>query len=236
MGDFDRPHVYVQWGGKLPGGEIWSCGVRLAQKTGWPIPIDFLTELPGNTLKEWTDGYIKDAVLMFHTSAAAAISTACKLSFVKANKIGKDGKYIMPNTNEYVYPDVAGGGGGMAYPNQVALVVSLLTNVSRGPAHRGRFYMPAPTSPVDGNTGLISAVNAQNVAFAAKTFIEALSDTPGLDVPGSIGVSVMSRKTGAATARRVEDVAVGRALDTQRRRRNKLPEFYQNLDIDQGLE
>jgi len=73
------------------------------------------------------------------------------------------------------------------------------------------------------------------VMNTTKTFLEAISDVPGVDLPSSPGAVVMSRKAGAPTTRIVTGVDVGRVLDTQRRRRRSLPESYSHVAVDQGI-
>ena len=226
---FDRRHVLAQWGGTLSGGEIWSNSLRLASSdTGpnAPVPVH-------DTMIEWCNGAAKDAVAAFHGDFGALISTAAKLTFLKLNVVDMNGRYVEQNTIEHVYsPVVPGTSAANPHPTQVTLAVSTTTEFSRGRGHRGRFYLPMPCQAVDATSGLISALNAASVATAAATFIEALADEPGADVAtAGMRVCVMS-KTGATNV--VIGVEVGRVLDTQRRRRNSLPEDYQSHVVDQG--
>lgn len=209
-GPYDGPHHYLQWGGKLPGDEEWSCGLRLAPASG-------IT--PANDPSTLTA--VKNAVQTYHAAAQTYISGPAKLSFVKLNLIGADGHYVEETTQEVVVADVAGGGPvTQPHPNQVALAVSLTTGFSRGPAHRGRFYLPLPGFMVE-STGLLDATNATGVRTTTLAFIAALNAvTPNWDV------AVYSRKAGAATHRLVTGVQVGLVLDTQRRRRRSLLENY----------
>lgn len=232
-GPFDRESLYVQWGGSLPGGEQWSCGVRMAN--------DGVASATGNLYIEGmdtqvaVDGWIKDAVLAFHQRPATLISNVAHLEFVKFNKIGLDGKYMDPTTSVHYYPaGTTGSGTGQQPANQVTLAITLLTGVSRGPAHMGRFYIPLPIAPV-GNDGLISLGVADGIRDSARTFLEDLSNMPGVDSLGSPSVVVMSRKAGAPRTRQVTGVKVGRVLDTQRRRRRSLPESYESTVVDFGL-
>ena len=227
---FDRRHVLAQWGGTLPGGEIWSNSLRLCgDGTGPTAPVPTHQEMI-----DWCTGPAKDAVLAFHQAASSKIGVGAKLTFLKMNVVGTDGRYTDLNTVEYVYAPVASGGtNGSIHPTQVTLAVSTTTEFSRGHAHRGRFYLPLPVTPVDVGTGLIDADVALGVATTAATFIEALADEPGLDLNNGMRVCVMSQRgTGATNV--VIGVDVGRALDTQRRRRNALPESYQHAVVDQG--
>lgn len=209
-GPFDTSHLYLQWGGKLPGNESWSCGLRFA------AVVDVNSGDPAGMLAGVTT-----AVQAFHTAALTTTSPDCKLSFVKLNMINATGHYALQSTFEQIVADVAGGGSATTrYPNQVALAVSLITDVSRGPAHRGRFYVPMPTAIVAAD-GLISTSARDGVKTAATTFLNSLNA-----VNANYDVAVFSRKQGAPAHRLVTGIEVGRALDTQRRRRRKLTELW----------
>jgi hypothetical protein len=212
MGNFDSTHLYVQWGGKLPGGEQWSCGFRMRKKTAGAVDSG-AGLLVG----------IGAALSAYHTRADTLIGAAAKLSFVKVNAIGVDGHYVADGTNQAIFGDLAGGvGGGTAYPNQVCCVVTLTTGFSRGPAHKGRFYLPLPAGMGVSTDGRCLAAVAQSVSDSTDTMIAAVNG-----VNADYEVAVFSRKTGAAGNRRVTGNVVGRVLDTQRRRRRQLAEDWQ---------
>lgn len=209
-GPYDAEHLYVQWGGKLPGGEQWSCGLRMA-KIG---PGDL------NSGAGLLVG-VGAALVKYHTHQDTAISQAAKLSFVKVNAIGLDGRYLGNETNEATYADVPGAWANLPrHPNQVTWAVSLLTGFSRGAAHRGRFFLPLPMADMTAD-GRVSTTyqtalkNQSNILLADLNAVD-----PNYEV------AVFSRKMLAATHRKVTECAVGRVLDTQRRRRASLMEDY----------
>lgn len=229
-GPFDREHGVLVWGGSLPGEETWSCSLRLAETeqgigandaAGWDVQV---------LLDHYTTA-VKD----FHARPTSMISPQAKLQFVKFNRVDINGHYIDPTSYINTFADWPGGGAATpVYPNQVALVVTLTTAVSRGPASKGRFYLPLPSVAVETGTGMIAATWSTGIAGSAKTFLELVSDTPGVDDWNTPGVVVMSRKLGAPQTRRVNGAKVGRVLDTQRRRRRSLAENYALTVIDQG--
>lgn len=208
-GPFNGPHLYCQWGGTLPGGEEWSNGIRFAPTPGFTAVYESAMHTAVST-----------AIEAFHSRGGTLISNRAILTFVKLNLIKADGTYAENVTHEHVSANIPGGSSAGTPPNQVCLAISLLTGVSRGPAHRGRFYMPLPASSVAAD-GLIPAGDAANVQASATTLLTALNAASA-----HYNVAVFSRKAGAASDRVVTSVAVGRVLDTQRRRRNKLPESY----------
>jgi hypothetical protein len=211
IGPYDSNHLYVQWGGKLPGNEQWSCGFRMRKKT--PGAVDDGTGLLVG---------ISGAIATFHADPHARIGPGAKLSFVKVNAIDTTGHYLGTGTNQALYGDLPGGfAGGPVHPNQVALVVSLTTGFSRGPAHKGRFYLPLPGVFVLGS-GLIDAADAVAVSDTVDTLRTAVNA-----VNADYEMAIFSRKAGAPGNRRVTGNLVGEVLDTQRRRRRSLVENYQ---------
>ena len=209
-GPFNVAHLYLQWGGTLPGGDEWSCGLRM-QPVGQGVANNTQARLDAAAA----------AVHVFHGTVNTAISPRAILTFAKLNAIGVDGKYIAQTTLEHLFPNEGGvGTEAKTPPNQVALAISLTTGFSRGPAHRGRFYLPLPCM-TPGLDGRITVADRNNVHDAATDFLTALNA-----VDAGFKVAVMSRKQGAAIGRNVTGIEVGRVLDTQRRRRNKLVEAY----------
>lgn len=226
---YDKRHVLAVWGGTLPGGEIWSCGLRLASTgSGASAPVPTQPDLIA-----WLEGSAKDAVAKFHSAATTHLGMGAKLTYLKMNVIGLDGRYEEEGeTHEYVWSTPPfGNSNSFVHPTQVALVVSLTTDFTRGYAHRGRFYLPLPSIGVSATTGLIPVVDAQDVANSAATFITELADQPGIDTT-DMKVAVMS-KANTGRTNYVTGVDVGLALDTQRRRRNQLPEAYQHVAVSQ---
>lgn len=210
VGPFIAPHLYLQWGGKLPGGESWSCGLRMSPTGGGDV-ASAAAMLPA----------VKTAVQTYHTTPNLNLNARALLSFVKLNAIGTDGRYMLGTTNEIIVADIGGTGtAASAPPNQVCLAVSLRTAVTRGPASKGRFYLPLPTYMV-ASDGRISTVDATSADTATETFIAALNA-----VDANFKVGVYSRKAGAPAQRLVTGARVGRVLDTQRRRRRSLVEAY----------
>lgn len=228
-GNFDRKHGYLQWGGSLPGGEEWSCGLRFAETEGIDLGLGGAADWDYEALLDRFVPIVSD----FHHDALMGVSSRANLEFLKFNRINVDGHYAEELTHQRVFGGVGGGLSSGHPTNQVALAVTLTTAVTRGPAHSGRFYMPMPcfTPATD---GLISEATAVSAAGRVKTFVEALSDWPGIDIASDGGVCIMSRKAGSPMTRRVNGAKVGRVLDTQRRRRRSLRENYYAVVVDQG--
>lgn len=229
-GPFSHTHGYLQWGGTLPGNEIWSCGLRMAALN--EVFGDGLA-LSDSGMENYLDHYTTK-LTEFHQRAVSNIGSGAKMNFVKFNKIGLDGKYVNQGATHvrFINPPIAGAIGGNI-SNQIALCVTLTTDVQRGPASKGRFYLPAPVIAID-DTGRISAAKANEIMASVRTLLEDLSDSPGLDSDVTPDVVVMSRKPGAPAARYVTGLRIGRVLDTQRRRRNNMDEAYVTDVVDFG--
>jgi len=209
-GPFDAGHLYLQWGGTLPGAESWSCGMRLAAvvaaNDGDPAGM-----IAG----------CSSAIKAFHADVAARISSAAKLTFVKLNMINTAGHYASDSTYEDIFTAINGGlTPTNPIANQLALAITLTTAVERGRAAKGRFYLPLPAM-VLGSDGLVQTVDRDAVKTRALTMVNAISA-----VSANYDVAVFSRKQGSPTHRVVTGVQVGRVLDTQRRRRRSLLEAY----------
>jgi hypothetical protein len=105
---------------------------------------------------------------------------------------------------------------------QATMVATLTTATPRGLANEGRMYLPA-TTLVPADDGRIVAGIAESYRDAVVTFINAV------DAVGLGPVSVFSKgtpKTPGGAVRDVTGVRLGRVVDTQRRRRNRIPEMY----------
>jgi hypothetical protein len=122
------------------------------------------------------------------------------------------------------------GTGSTYQPPQVSLVVSLGSGLA-GKRGRGRVYVPWTAGNVT-STGTIGSSLALTHATAFKTLLTAISATT---LAGSGVAPVIATPTAAAGGvtdlppRPITSLGVGVALDTQRRRRNKLADLKQTL-------
>lgn len=117
---------------------------------------------------------------------------------------------------------LTGTTGPSASPQQ-ACVASLRTTTP-GASGRGRIYWPAPGASLGSDMRLLAPTNAQ-VAADFKTYFSALAGALASSFAGiSFDLAVRSRTT--HTTPHVSRIQVGDIMDTQRRRRDKLPEGY----------
>lgn len=206
--------------------DIFNCSLTFV-----PTPLGATTiEEPDTALMEALATKIGDWWNDTSTTAGPGIITSAILQGFKLNRIGADGRYVDATTHEYVYPTPVPGATGSFYPPQLTLVASLRSSVERGPANRGRIYLPPTTSAgTVANDGRTSVVNATNQATAVRRLLVDLNAAINLwDGGGSASpVAGIASNVGAGTFRIISRVEVGRVVDTIRTRRNALDEDYQ---------
>lgn len=137
--------------------------------------------------------------------------------------------------------DIRGGSSSSMLPPQCAVVVTLDAIPPEGILEpfpqraRGRFYLPAPATSVMDNAGLLGPASLNAFLDWAQAFI---NDLQGMEItdppPGLPGhhVDVVIASSVDATARQVNSLRIGRAVDTQRRRRGDLLEQYVRRPVD----
>lgn len=160
-----------------------------------------------------------DAVRTFWTGPGERISEGARLTTIKINEIGVDGKYVNDETVLYDFNPTVAGTSGTHHPPQVALAVTLGTDVNRGRAKSGRFYLPAPGQPA-AIDGLLELSQQMAYANAAAAMLSGIEDSLVGWQPG------VTSNLGNGEQRVVTNLRVGRVFDTIRTRRNALNEDY----------
>lgn len=188
--------------------ETWSFGMSLVPDfDGTPDVYETVPQGILDALADYIDG--------------GAISSEVRLTTVKLNLIGPNGRYVNQGEtvlHEYPTPGVAGGGT-PRFPSQVSLVVSLRTDKRRGLAHAGRFYSPGPSLAIT-NDGRVSAADIDIQVGNVTTLLNAINAA----VDGyQVGVA---SDVGGGRFERVTSARIGRVLDTMRSRRTSLDEAY----------
>ena len=211
-GPFSSDHILYTFLGSLPGGEIWSCGLR--------------TEAADPTIPQLQDAATNAGVAfakMWNASGSfkGYNPSAVTLDSVTARAVGTDGKTVAQAVA--LVAGVVGNSGQQTAPNQTALVVTLLTNRA-GRSGKGRIYMPFLTPSFTTVNDRIPALAIQPLVDAMGVFIHDVG-SQGTSGGGPWAVAVQSRVvTGAAPP--VSSVSIGDVCDTQRRRRDKVKENY----------
>lgn len=148
-----------------------------------------------------------------------AFSPQTKLTMLKLNQIGTNGRYTQDESVELELDPPAAGVFAQYQAPQVSLVVSLETAKRRGRAHAGRFYLPAPCQ-LPNSQGILDDVARNVYKNATDTLLQAIQD----ELVG-YRLGVVSN-IGAGAQEYVTNARYGRVLDTQRSRRSSLEEDY----------
>lgn len=223
MPTYTENHALLRFGGPAySDGEIWSCGLRLRHIGG-----DSAGPLVADT--EATIADVAQVVLDYFQRPASLFSAYVRLAWVELNGISSTtGKYLEPNDPvRFEYETSVAGSGTNAAP-QLAACVTLKGLTNRGPASRGRWYVPygIQAATLVTGTGVTPATPTQAMADSAGTFLDDLQGVesgtgPNIWSPHLFGDGVSGPRDSP-----IADVLVGNVLDTQRRRRNSLEETY----------
>jgi hypothetical protein len=138
---------------------------------------------------------------------------------LKAAAIGTDGHYL---TDPVLYPFPGHTGTHDGVPPQDTVVLTLKTGSTFGKANFGRMYLPHTMAPLESATPRIAASRMPFIVADMATMIRNINTVMDGEVAAS-GVVILSQ-IGAGTVKAPVSVAVGRVIDTQRRRRNRLAE------------
>jgi hypothetical protein len=210
-------------GGVAP--EIFQFGMAFSN----PVASPFLTrgDLPPIAL----------AMTTRWQGLAVAIHSFVTLKRVRIALMGDDGKVVREGSGAFVQGDadvtIGGATAGFLHAPQIALVHTLQSGFP-GPTGRGRFYLPSPAVEIEPSTGVMTALNAQAFADRARVFLNAITGDmraakPAIDLVVPSGGSVT--RALPPQLHKVTSVQVGRALDTQRRRRNALTDARSKTDL-----
>jgi hypothetical protein len=216
------PHVLLAWGGSLHGVEQWTSTVRMVPNAAaGPVTDDQLEAFLPDLETDLTIHYNQP---FFHTGL--------RVEWCKANNIGPTGAYASPDVSHTrFFAAAVPGTAADPLPAQISCVATLLTAADRGLANKGRIYfggLSASKFSVEPATGQISVLQRDAFANHCKVLMNNLNNSPGLDAAPGLDVHVVSKGVvlREGVARKVTAVKVGRVLDTQRRRRENLPEDY----------
>lgn len=213
---YDEQHLLLAWGGTMPGNEVWTNTLRMRYVFAELKPTQ-------ETVAGWLAGGFKDSLATFWTGVKGIVGPGTKLAWMKANRVGVDGKYTDPTTNLYTWAAPIAGTAPSDPPNQSALAISTKTAIARGRAHIGRFFLPATQVALEATTGAMTLATAQNIATFAAAYINNLNNATDLATIDQCKCAVFSN-IGAGDHQDITGIRVGRVVDTQRRRRNKTVE------------
>jgi len=217
---YDRQFLKVTYGFTVAGtDEIADTSISYSTASGWTGAAAALAEIAASaTFGE--DALTAFGVLMLDASLNWA--NYSELTYIKVAAIGTDGAYL---ADAYVHeaedPDV---GTNLNTLPQATVVLSLRSGFNTGKGNYGRMYLPHTRLPILTTTAKSSSTYTDAVLAAGKTFVNALTGLIG-DETTAILFPVIMSQTGI-TSKGVTALAVGDVTDTQRRRRNRIPELY----------
>lgn len=203
------------------GNEIWSAGFHV---------INLSTEPDYNTWRTQVEGFaeeVADRLASMYSNAATLAPYDAPMTSVKFAYLGTDGKY---KGEAIEVPVTARGANNTGYLPQGTLVTTLDSGKFKDPGKYNRFYLPILPGDLAGQWRLTSGQQtayANNVKSALVDINDIIENAPGS--PAWIVGVVSASGTGYASG--VVAVRVGAIVDTQRRRRNKLPEAYEEVQL-----
>ena len=218
---YPKQFIKFSFGGELPGGETWTNSLNLEYL--------FLDE--NNIVDDaMLDNWLNDMTLAletFYTAMDPYISGYTSLTWSKVAIIGTDGKYTRAPASRPIVGQ-SGGSGVNQMPNQVALVLSMQTDVWGKRAKNGRIYLAGLSMSLD-DSGRIIVSEQQAIVGIFRKFIEDLNEAASRWVfPGHV---VVASAVGAGQIEPVARVRVGRVLDTIRSRRTSQEEAYVSAEL-----
>lgn len=214
---YEREFIKMTFGGSLASGnDIWSCGLSIAEYTTFSFNFPGFFDVVVDRIDD-----LGTVVEAFIAKVSTNVPTNATLDWLKLAPIGTDGKYLGPAAE--IELDGNGGKSG-AYVPQAAMVVTLDSNKWKDPGKYNRFYLPFGSNT--GGDWSLEPGEQVNMLLNCVDFIDELNGVllnTGVDTNGRISVA---SATGDGTIMSVQRVRLGRIIDTQRRRRNSLPEQY----------
>ena len=206
---YGEQHLLYSFTGTMPGGEVWSCGVRTSGALG-PTDQVTLDALATNGVVQWST---------FHATAANVIGSGVIFDLCTVRVISTAGITVGQSERSPASP--VAGSGSVNKPNQCAVVVTLITAVA-GRRGRGRFYVPVLGGTITG-ANRVAPTQRDSLADTAAAMLSGIND--GLDNATYAARVGVQSQTGLSDAV-VTSIRVGDVWDTQRRRRDNIIESY----------
>lgn len=203
--------------GRLGASEVWSVNPTLDPYNEIPAAWD---QAKGDAAALAIAGLTIPSRLLLALSNAGSL-TSVRLELRDTSTPGILG------VSEYSLPTPKIGTGAPVSTPQTSIVASLrtATPLSQG---RGRIYWPSPGVGVSDSTFKLAPAFAQDLADGFSSYLtsicRAVATAFGAAPIGGIGLSVYSPTKNTLTP--VNRILVGDVLDTQRRRRDAVPETY----------
>lgn len=218
---YQSPLLKLTWGGSIAGQDVWTNQVHLVVDTfTFEDTVDAFnaTDLATGIAPVISDAY----------GGTGGIARYQNLEWIKLSAIDENG-ILIGEPKYYDYPTPVVGTSTVNVPPQDSIVVTLTTAFSRGLAYKGRIFLPAGFSDVQGSDGRLTSAQTNSIAQRFKTMFEGINGY--FDTLDNDPFLVVASNVGAGQTRAVTGVQVGNLVDTQRRRRNRLNEAYSTAEL-----
>lgn len=213
-------YIRVSLQGKLGTTEVWSCSLN------WGI-FGVIGSGPNQDLVD----AIRDKLVAWlinanvPTTVSGLIASNGDLSSVRVELRNEDESTASVSLGQLATPIV--GANGPSKSPQDSIVLSMRTHTP-GPSGRGRIYWPAIGATLD-SAFKLSAPTPASLVSAFRTFLNGIGTQINagfgqVSIAATVVLSVRSIKN--HVCRDVTTIQIGDRLDTQRRRRDALPETY----------
>lgn len=202
--------------GTVNGGEVWSVN-----------PVYDPTGEFGDTVDPIKLSTAANTIAAINPGSHMLTAMSSSFQLVGARvEVRDDATDALLGISEAMRGTPLNGTGAALMPSQAAMVISLQTNTP-GASGRGRLYWPAAGAGV-GSTFRITAPPYGLFRDQAKTYLAAIETAlEGAFPLITFDLAVRSRRT--HTTPHVTRIRVGDVVDTQRRRRDSLPESYSTV-------
>lgn len=204
--------VRVSIQGIMPNGEVWSVNPCFRLNAPTAVSNDELIAAAAQI-----------ALVAIPNGLLALQSTSTRVSGLRLE--ARDNNGDLEAWADNIFGTSVAGSGSTSHPYQTSAVFSLRTP---GPAAsgRGRVYWPATGAAMDGSSLRLSSSVVSGALTGFRTYMVAIQGAITTNVSESI-LAVWSRKL--STTFGVTSIQAGDVADTQRRRRDAVPESYAAL-------
>lgn len=209
---------YVRVGilGSTLGGEVWSVN---------PV-FDPTGEFPGGVNQAALDAAaLAIATLSPGLHPLTMISSAMSITGARV-EVRDDVNDALIGISESIRPVPLAGSATPRMPAQAATVFSLRTDTP-GASGRGRLYWPALGGTLSATLKLSSPAPA-SFLNEFKTYLTAIESALATAFP-TIGFDLAVRSKATSSTPHVTRMQIGDVIDTQRRRRDNMPESYSTV-------
>ena len=209
-------YVRVSILGQTTGGEVWSINPNYDPSGEFGDTVD-------QTALDAASAAI--AALSPGSALLQRLSTLLQIvgARVEVRSDTTDGLIAISNAQR---TSALAGAGTVTMPPQCAQVYSLRTNTP-GASGRGRLYWPSLGAGMT-STGRLASGTVASDNLAMKAYLLAIRDALAAAFP-TIGFNLAVRSRLTKTTPHVVRLQAGDVVDTQRRRRDKLPEAYNTV-------